>query len=67
MKLFYLLAGGAVLTAIATPYLLKIGTEKVKETLENLEYDPQTRTIRRKDENVIILEEKDYHIEHLDK
>ena len=58
MKLFYFLAGGIALTAIATPYLLKIGIEKSQETLENIEYDPQTRTLRRKDENVIILEEK---------
>ncbi len=61
-----LLAGSAVLTVIscaAAPFVLKAGLKALRRKAEEYCYDPQTGTIRRKDENVVILNEDDYHIE----
>ncbi len=65
MKLLHLLAGGAVLTTIAAaaaPKLLEKGVEKLRKKLEQYEFDPTTGTVRFKDENVVLLDEADYHV-----
>ncbi len=58
-------AGGAVLTAVAciiAPAMLKTGLKTIRKYASQYYLDPETGTIRRKDEDVIMLSEEEYEI-----
>ncbi|MBQ4464811.1 MAG: hypothetical protein II916_02455 [Oscillospiraceae bacterium] len=60
------LAGGAALTAIGVvlaPVMLKTGLRTIRKYASQFVFDPETGQIRRKDENVVVLNEEDYTIE----
>ncbi len=59
------LAGGAAVGAAAfvlAPIMLKVGYRTIRKYAEQYELDMETGTIRRKDENVVLLRDDDYEI-----